>query len=148
MLTFYSLNAESNKALPTTSRFIATMNVLTVDSHFVILIFEVVSMNFSEKLQILRKSKGFTQERLANELNVSRQAVAKWESGIVYPDISNLVQISNLMHVTVDYLVKDQECSTAPAKNNTEDIGEIIAFRLKANQNTYAAFMNDPVKKT
>lgn len=143
MLTFYSLNAESNKALPTTSRFIATMNVLTVDSHFVILIFEVVSMNFSEKLQILRKSKGFTQERLANELNVSRQAVAKWESGIVYPDITNLVQISNLMHVTVDYLVKDQECSTAPAKNNTEDIGEIIAFRLKANQNTYAAFMNE-----
>ena len=38
-------------------------------------------MNFSEKLQLLRKSKGFTQEELAEKLNVSRQAVAKWESG-------------------------------------------------------------------
>lgn len=39
-------------------------------------------MNFSEKLQLLRKSKGFTQETFANQLNVSRQAVAKWETGV------------------------------------------------------------------
>lgn len=128
--------------LPTTSSFIATINVLTVDSYFAILVFEVTGMIFSEKLQILRRRKGFTQERLANELNVSRQAVAKWEAGISYPDITNLISISNLMHVTVDYLVRDQACSTAPSKNNPEDIEEVIAFRLKANQNTYAACMN------
>lgn len=68
-------------------------------------------MIFSEKLQILRKSKGLTQESLADKLAVSRQAVAKWEAGQVYPDIFNLVQISNLMNVSVDYLVKDQDCS-------------------------------------
>lgn len=100
-------------------------------------------MNFSEKLQLLRKSKGYTQEKLADELHVSRQAVAKWESGTVYPDISNLVQISDLLHVTVDYLVRDQECSVRPVKNTADDIDEIIDFRLKANQNTYAAFMNE-----
>lgn len=68
-------------------------------------------MIFSEKLQILRKSKGLTQESLADKLAVSRQAVAKWEAGQVYPDIFNLVQISNLMNVSVDYLVKGQDCS-------------------------------------
>ena len=71
-------------------------------------------MIFSEKLQLLRKNKGFTQEEFAEKLNVSRQAVAKWESGQAYPDISNLIQISNMMNVTVDYLVRDQECNVQP----------------------------------
>lgn len=71
-------------------------------------------MIFSEKLQLLRKNKGLTQEELAEKVCVSRQAIAKWESGQSYPDISNLIQISHLMNVTVDYLVRDQECSREP----------------------------------
>ena len=47
-------------------------------------------MIFSEKLQLIRKSKGLTQEELAEKLSVSRQAVAKWESGQSDPDIENL----------------------------------------------------------
>ena len=70
-------------------------------------------MIFSEKLQVLRKNKGFTQEAFAEKLNVSRQAVAKWESGQVYPDIGNLIEISNLLNVSVDYLVKDQDCAVS-----------------------------------
>ncbi len=100
-------------------------------------------MIFSEKLAILRKNKGITQEALAEKLNVSRQAVAKWESGQVYPDISNLIQISNLMNVTVDYLVRDGECMMAPAATGDTDLDQLIAFRLEANVNTYAAFMNE-----
>ncbi|MFT8890103.1 MAG: helix-turn-helix transcriptional regulator [Ethanoligenens sp.] len=67
-------------------------------------------MNFSEKLQLIRKSKGFTQEELAGILCVSRQAVAKWELGQAYPDIANLIRLSEISLVTVDYLVKDDGC--------------------------------------
>ncbi|SCW49477.1 Transcriptional regulator, contains XRE-family HTH domain [Ruminococcaceae bacterium YRB3002] len=100
-------------------------------------------MIFSEKLQILRKNKGLTQEALADKLGVSRQAVAKWEAGQVYPDISNLIQISELMNVSVDYLVKDQDCAVSIRKQQDTDIDEIIDFRLEANVNTYAAFSNE-----
>ena len=100
-------------------------------------------MIFSEKLQILRKNKGFTQEELADRLGVSRQAVAKWESGQVYPDIFNLIQISNMMNVSVDYLVKDQDCAVSIANGEASDIDELIDFRLEANVNTYAAFANE-----
>ena len=100
-------------------------------------------MIFSEKLQILRKNKGYTQEALAAKLGVSRQAVAKWESGQIYPDISNLIQISDLMSVSVDYLVKDQYCAVNISLQTKTDLDELISFRLEANVNTYAAFMNE-----
>ena len=100
-------------------------------------------MIFSEKLQVLRKNKGYTQEALAEKLGVSRQAVAKWESGQIYPDISNLIQISDLMNVSVDYLVKDRDCAVNIKPQQDADLDELIAFRLEANVNTYAAFMNE-----
>ena len=66
-------------------------------------------MVFPEKLQLLRRSKGLTQEALAERLGVSRQAIAKWESGQSYPDIANLIALSELLLVTVDRLVKDSD---------------------------------------
>lgn len=100
-------------------------------------------MSFSEKLQNLRKRSGFTQENLSEKLGVSRQAVAKWEAGTSLPDIGNLIEISRMMHVTVDYLVKDQECGLQVIDKPMDDTAEIIGFRLKANRNTYAARMNE-----
>ena len=100
-------------------------------------------MILSEKLQLIRKNLGLTQEELGEKLGVSRQAVAKWESGQVYPDIYNLIQISNLMNVSVDYLVKDQDCAVRIPTNEAPDLEALIAFRLEANVNTYAAFMNE-----
>ena len=100
-------------------------------------------MNFSQKLQLLRKNKCCTQDELAGKLDVSRQAVAKWESGQVYPDISNLIQISKLFNVTVDYLVKDQECIVSCSDDKMSDINRLIEFRLEAIINTYAACMNE-----
>ena len=105
--------------------------------------FEVMKMIFSEKLQLLRKSKGFTQEELAERLDVSRQAVAKWESGQVYPDISNLIQISDLFNVSIDYLVRDQDCMLNISADIKTDLDKLIDFRLEANRNTYAAAMNE-----
>ena len=100
-------------------------------------------MKLSDKLIELRKEQGWSQEEFAEKLNVSRQAVAKWESGQAYPDIANLLQISDMMNVTVDYLVRDQECSIQPTTTNLTDMDEIIDFRLEANVNTYAGFMNE-----
>lgn len=100
-------------------------------------------MNFSEKLVILRKTKGWSQEDLAEKLNVSRQAVAKWESGFGFPDIANLISISTMMNVSLDYLVKEQACEVAPVSAEQPEIDELIKFRLEANVNTYAAFSNE-----
>jgi len=61
----------------------------------------------------------------------------------VYPDINNLIQISNLFNVTVDYLVKDQVCSVSCIENVAPDVAKLIEFRLEANVNTYAAYMNE-----
>ncbi|CRZ33848.1 transcriptional regulator with XRE-family HTH domain [Herbinix hemicellulosilytica] len=100
-------------------------------------------MIFSEKLQLLRKNKGLTQEELAEKLDVSRQAVAKWESGQGYPDIANLIQISNLFNVTIDYLVKDQACNISISPDTKTDMDKLIEFRIEAGANTYAACMNE-----
>lgn len=62
---------------------------------------------FQEKLYTLRKQKGLSQEQLAAQLGVSRQAVQKWESGTANPDMNNLVALSECLGVCVDYLLKD-----------------------------------------
>ena len=99
-------------------------------------------MSFAEKLQILRKRNGFTQEELAENLGISRQMIAKYEAGQGYPDIINLVQISNLFHVTVDFLIKDQVCNVTIADREESDIEKLISFRLEASRMTYASDAN------
>lgn len=74
-------------------------------------------MNFSEKLQILRKEKRLSQEGLAEKLNVSRQAVSKWESGQSFPELEKIIILSDIFSVTVDELVKDN----IELKRNIED---------------------------
>ena len=66
-------------------------------------------MNFGEKLQKMRKEKGMSQEMLAEMLDVSRQAISKWESGQSYPETDKLISISEIFGVTVDSLLKDGE---------------------------------------
>lgn len=64
-------------------------------------------MLFSEKLKLLRKEHNLTQEGLAEQLGVSRQAITKWESGEGVPEIENFKQLSALFGVSIDELVKD-----------------------------------------
>lgn len=66
-------------------------------------------MEFNNKLYELRKQKGFSQEELANRLNVSRQTISKWEVGESTPDMEKLVAISDLFEVSIDELVKGEE---------------------------------------
>lgn len=64
-------------------------------------------MLFSEKLKMLRKENNLTQEELSEKINVSRQAITKWESGEGIADIENLKQISDLFNISIDELVKE-----------------------------------------
>ncbi|MDE8735267.1 helix-turn-helix transcriptional regulator, partial [Eubacteriales bacterium DFI.9.88] len=66
-------------------------------------------MTFAEKLKSLRTKNGYSQEELAEALNVSRQAITKWESGKGMPDIQNLIAISDLFDVTLDSLMREEE---------------------------------------
>ncbi len=66
-------------------------------------------MSFQEQLQTLRKAKGLSQEKLAEVLGISRQAVAKWEVGQSYPDIARLIVLSDYFKVSIDKLVNDYE---------------------------------------
>ena len=76
-------------------------------------------MEFNEKLQKLRKTKGFTQEELAQALYVSRTAISKWESGRGYPSIDSLKEIARFFSVTIDELIGTGEILLA-AKDDKE----------------------------
>ena len=76
-------------------------------------------MTFSDKLIALRKKAGWSQEELAERLNVSRQSVSKWESAQSMPDIDKIVQLSSLFGVTTDYLLKDGQDDPPPAAAET-----------------------------
>ena len=65
-------------------------------------------MKLSDKLVKLRKINGWSQEGLAENLNVSRQAISRWESGTAQPDASNVLNLSKLFGVTADYLLNDE----------------------------------------
>ena len=71
-------------------------------------------MKLSEKLYRLRKKSGLSQEELAEQLNVSRQAISKWESGVAIPESEKLIAISAYFKVSVDYLIKDDIASPDP----------------------------------
>ncbi|MBR5647340.1 helix-turn-helix transcriptional regulator [Candidatus Saccharibacteria bacterium] len=66
-------------------------------------------MQFNDKLKTLRKEYNYTQEELAEALDVSRQAITKWESGEGVPDVENLKEISKLFNTTIDELIKEEK---------------------------------------
>ena len=68
-------------------------------------------MKLQDKIIKLRKEKGWSQEDLAERLDVSRQAISRWENGTALPDSSNVLQLSKLFHVTADYLLNDDYAS-------------------------------------
>lgn len=71
-------------------------------------------MNFGNNLQRLRKENEMSQERLAEVLEVSRQAISKWESNATYPETEKLIALSDLFGVSIDYLIKGNESKGEP----------------------------------
>ena len=65
-------------------------------------------MTFGEKLTKLRKENNYTQEQLADILNVSRQSVSKWELDTTFPETDKLIEIGKLFNCSMDYLLKEE----------------------------------------
>lgn len=85
-------------------------------------------MEFNEKLQELRKSKGLTQEELAQAIFVSRTAVSKWESGRGYPNIDSLKELSRFFGITIDELICPDEIISAAEHERKALIGRYTAL--------------------
>lgn len=71
-------------------------------------------MILAEKIMTLRKKNGWSQEELAEQMNISRQSVSKWESGASIPDLERIIAMSKLFGVSTDYLLKDEEEKETP----------------------------------
>lgn len=65
-------------------------------------------MTTGEKLQNLRKKNNYTQEELADVMNVSRQAISKWESDVAFPETEKLIVLSKLYKCSIDYLLNNE----------------------------------------
>ncbi len=85
-------------------------------------------MEFSEKLQELRKSRSMTQEELAEALFVSRTAISKWESGRGYPSIDSLKEISRFFSVTIDDLICSEEMITVAENDKKEFVSKYVSL--------------------
>ena len=88
-------------------------------------------MNLADRIQHLRKSKGLSQEELADQMGVSRQAVSKWESEQSTPDLEKVVALSDFFGVTTDYLLKGLE--PAEEKEGSEKlVGRVLSIASTA----------------
>lgn len=87
-------------------------------------------MEFHEKLQELRKSRGLTQEELAEALFVSRTAISKWESGRGYPSIDSLKEISSYFSVSIDDLLSGEQLIFIAEKENKSNLNGVCDLLL------------------
>ena len=87
-------------------------------------------MEFNEKLQELRKSRGLTQEELAEALFVSRTAISKWESGRGYPSIDSLKEISRYFSVSIDDLLSGDQLIMIAEKENKSNLNSACDLLL------------------
>lgn len=93
-------------------------------------------MTFGENLVYLRKSKGVSQEKLAEELGLTRQTISKWELNQSTPDLQYIIQMSTYFNVSIDYLVKGETTVLSEnPKNEMEQDGvkkqnSVIGYKL------------------
>lgn len=81
-------------------------------------------MMISEKIALCRKTLGISQEELAAMLNISRQAVSRWETGAAMPDTEKIIQLSRVFCVSTDYLLLDEVTETEAKPDAQEDKAE------------------------
>lgn len=79
-----------------------------------------------QRLSRLRKEKNLTQEDIANKVNISSQAVSKWENDLSSPDIDTLVRLANIFDVSLDELLGNENKKTVTTINNNKSINDLI----------------------
>lgn len=89
---------------------------------------------FGQRLQRLRKNAGLTQEEVATKLNITGQAVSKWENDVSAPDISVLVELSDILGVSLDELLGKERETTLVPQEQRKDIYNMF-FRVKVLSN-------------
>lgn len=104
-------------------------------------------MNIAEKIVLLRKKKGISQEELANKLNTSRQAVSKWENNQSTPDLEKLVALSIYFNVTTDYLLTDSIETSINNNSQCESNIELQELKSLVTEDEYQYAINDAKKK-
>ena len=97
-----------------------------------------MALKIDEKLAALRRARGLSQEELADALNVSRQAVGKWESGKAVPELAKLVELCEFYGVTLDALIRTSECAERLVRAAAPEREALITFLLRAKRATYA----------
>ena len=107
-------------------------------------------MILADKIIRLRKKNGWSQEELADKMNVSRQAVSKWESAQTIPDLEKILRLGVLFGVTTDYLLKDEleneeytdgVCNSGIRKITLAEANEYLELRKKASKQIAVATM-------
>jgi len=89
-------------------------------------------MNIADRIQNLRRTKGMSQEQLADAIGVSRQAVSKWESEQAMPDLEKIVIMSEVFDVTTDYLLKGIE---PVAETSHMTVGDVLDQKILTEKN-------------
>ena len=95
-------------------------------------------MNLSSKLIRLRQQHALSQEDLAQRLHVARQTISKWETGQVVPELASLIDLCDLYGLSLDRLVRDDDCAPAIAHEGQAP-QQMVEFLLRAKRATYAA---------
>ena len=92
-------------------------------------------MNLSDNLKRIRKENNLSQEQLAEKLNVSRQSVSKWESGLAYPEMDKVIQLCKMFDLNIDELlnqnIKEVKNNKQSKNNFNKYIDDILSFITK-----------------
>ena len=96
-------------------------------------------MKIGEQIRMLRKNENISQEQLGRKLNVTRQAIYKWENDRGYPDIQNLITLSELFDISIDELIKKDSAFQGRIKVKG---GIISNRRLLASLNYFSVFFS------
>lgn len=104
-----------------------------------------INMTFSEKLIILRKKYGLTQDDLAKQLGISRQSVYKWECGQSYPEVPKLLEIKLHFNVSIDDLLDDSYEMPLPEKKKKKRLSKEAMKRIEESVNAEMGIVKDEV---